>query len=375
METNRPRTYLLLTIVLVLGILFGAASGGVAGYVVANHTKIVVAQPVSVGLNAAYAPTQPVVTLPAANDSAAPDAASIQTAAVELVKPATVTVINQGRRSSGSGSGAIIDKNGTIVTNNHVVQGATTLEVIFHDGTRVPAKLIGTSAEFDIAVIKVDAAVPGVASLGDSSALKLGEPVIAIGSALGGFRNTVTAGVVSGFNRTVADLDGLIQTDAAINSGNSGGPLINLKGEIIGINTLVVRGNSLSGDQAEGLGFSIPSNLVRSVVRQLVDTGVVARPFIGITYRPVTPELATQQALKTTTGAWINEITANSPAAKVGLKVGDVIVGIDGKAISDENPLTSALLGRAPGDTITLKVLRGEETVNLNLTLGNRPAS
>ena len=168
----------------------------------------------------------------------------------------------------------IIDKQGHIVTNAHVVDGARQLDVIFADGTKTSAKLVGADSASDIAVLQVSGSVPGVLSFGDSNAIQLGETVIAIGSPLGSYRGSVTAGVVSGLNRSVqgSGETGLIQTDAAINHGNSGGPLLNLAGQVIGINTLVVQ-NTNSGDLAEGLGFAIPSNTVSAVVKQLLAQG------------------------------------------------------------------------------------------------------
>jgi 2-alkenal reductase len=206
--------------------------------------------------------------------------------AVQQAGPAVVTVINtmqvttRGRfgpatqTAEASGSGIIIDEAGYIVTNQHVVENQTALEVIFSDGTRAPATLVGEDASIDLAVIKVNVAVPAVAKLGDSNALEPGQPVIAIGTALGDFQNTVTAGIISGLHRQLDDTtlvaQDLIQTDAAINHGNSGGPLLDLEGNVIGINTAVVRADDSVGDIAEGLGFAIPSNTVKTVVERLI---------------------------------------------------------------------------------------------------------
>jgi len=294
-------------------------------------------------------------------------------AAVERVRPATVTVIARQGRAQATGSGVIVDQAGYIVTNDHVVDGARQLAVVFADGSEAPAKLVGATVDFDLAVLKVDGKVPAVATLGDSSILKVGARVMAIGSALGGFRNTVTAGIISGLNRQVADLDGLIQTDAAINHGNSGGPLIDSRGEVIGINTLVVRGDGLMGDQAEGLGFAIPSNTVKLVVKQLITKGRVDRPYMGITYVPVTPKVAQENGLATTSGALIQAVQGGTPAAEAGLAVGDVITAVDGQRITDEFTLTQALLSHQPGDSVTLTVQRGEKTLSITLVLGVRP--
>ena len=209
--------------------------------------------------------------------------------AVRAAGPAVVTVVNtmqvttRGRFGGGTqtaealGSGVIISDQGYIVTNQHVVDGQTSLEVIFSDGTRVPATLVGEDASNDLAVIHVDVAVPAVATLGDSDTLEAGQPVVAIGTALGDFQNTVTEGIISGLHRQLDDtstaVQDMIQTDAAINHGNSGGPLLDLEGKVIGINTAVVRSDSAAGDVAEGLGFSIPVNTVKSVVERLIANG------------------------------------------------------------------------------------------------------
>ncbi|HYP42085.1 MAG TPA: trypsin-like peptidase domain-containing protein [Chloroflexia bacterium] len=210
--------------------------------------------------------------------------------AVQQVGSAVVTIVNtmqinmrgrfgpaQSQTAEALGSGVIISSEGYIVTNQHVVAGQQSLDVIFADGTRVAATLVGEDAYTDIAVIKVDANMPAVAQFGDSDKLEAGQPVVAIGTALGDFENTVTAGIVSGLHRQLEDggtsLQDLIQTDAAINHGNSGGALLDLDGNIIGINTAVVRNDGTMGSVAEGLGFAIPSNTVKTVVEQLMKGG------------------------------------------------------------------------------------------------------
>ncbi|MFZ1475570.1 MAG: trypsin-like peptidase domain-containing protein, partial [Anaerolineae bacterium] len=234
-------------------------------------------------------PAQPSAGLPTLAPATTATGADPLVLAVSRVTPATVTVIvNDG----SSGSGVFIREDGYLVTNNHVVEGGSRFEIIYADGSRVTAELVGTATEFDLAILKVADKAPAVAVLGDSGAVAPGSRVAAIGSALGGFRNTVTAGVLSAHNRRLGDLDGLLQTDAAINHGNSGGPLINLAGEIIGINVAVVRGSGT--DAAEGLGFSIPSNTVRVVAEQLISNGRVVRPYLGITFEPLNPQLASE---------------------------------------------------------------------------------
>jgi 2-alkenal reductase len=269
----------------------------------------------------------------------------------------------------------VISQDGHIITNNHVIDGASSVFVIYSDGGRADATVVGADPVTDIAVLKVNGKVPAVVAFGDSSALQLGEWVIAIGSPLGNYRGSVTVGVVSGLNRTVqgTSQDGLIQTDAAINHGNSGGPLINLAGQIIGINTLVVR-DTPGGDQAEGLGFAVPSNTVRSVAEQLIARGRIEYPFIGISYTEVTPQLAAEMNLNSKSGVVVTQITPGSPAQNAGLRARDVVVKINNDQINENNSLRSLLFKYRVGDTVTLTVERGGQTLQMQVTLVKRPA-
>lgn len=306
------------------------------------------------------------------SDTAPPAADSADdrlVAAVARVKPATVTILTQ----SGSGSGVFIDQDGHVITNNHVVEGGGRFVVVYADGSRVSASLVGTAPEFDLAVLKVDGRVPAVARLGDSSRLLPGSRVAAIGSALGDFRNTVTAGVLSGHNRSLDALDGLLQTDAPINHGNSGGPLINLDGEVIGINVAVVRGSAGMGDPAEGLGFSIPSNTVRVVADQLIATGTVRRPYLGISFEPMNPQIAAENGIGVSQGAYVREVVSTGPSAQAGLRAGDVIVALGNSTIDDQTPLPQALLQYAVGSDVTLNVARGDQELTITVKLRERP--
>jgi 2-alkenal reductase len=252
-----------------------------------------------------------------------------------------------------------------------VVEDAQELVVIYAQGGRAPARLVGTAPDFDLAVLKVDGLVPAVAAWGDSSELPLGAHVLAIGSALGEYQNTVTGGILSGFNRELGSLRGLLQTDAAINSGNSGGPLVNLAGQIIGINTAVVRGSGFSGG-AEGLGFAIPSNVAEKVVQRLIETGDAHPSFLGIQYQELNPQLAIERQLSITQGALLQEVVAGSPAVQAGLQTGDVIVAINGQSLDERHPLVSLLVEYVAGETITLDILRNGQTFQTELTLGER---
>jgi 2-alkenal reductase len=297
--------------------------------------------------------------------------------------------------TQGIGTGVIFDQQGYIVTNNHVVEGAQEVEVAYNDGRQlVTAKVVGTDKIGDIAVLKVEGPLPAVASFGDSSKLQVGQTVIAIGAALGDFRNSATKGIVSGVNRSLQELgttDVFIQTDTPINHGNSGGPLLDLNGNIVGINTAVLRttpgiGNG-SDAVAEGLGFAIPSNTVKYLVDQLISNGKVSRPYFGIQYQMITPadagavDTTTGQNLPKVEGALIagtrngSGVVANGPADKAGLKDNDVITAIDGTQLDDNNPLASVLQNYKPGDTVKLTVQRGSQTLTLDLTLGTRPDS
>lgn len=372
---------------LIIGLVLGALGGGVAGGLVA--TNAIRAELASKPLAVATTSTAAVPVVPVASSSNDSNAA-VQ--AVQKVQPAVVTVINTmppqrtfgffgqsgTQQPTSSGSGVIISPQGYIVTNNHVVDGYQTLEVIYADGSRVPAKLVGTDQYADVAVIKVDGAVPAVAQLGDSNSIRIGETVIAIGSALGDFKNTVTQGVISAVGRSLDTGDGfslenMLQTDAAINHGNSGGPLINLAGQVVGINTAIVRGSSFSGDVAEGLGFSIPSNTVSDVASQLISKGYYDRPFLGIRWQAITPEIAKANGLPMEWGVYVQFVEANSAADKAGVQTGDIITKIGQYDIDDTNTFFSVLNRHKVGETVDLKVWRNGQTLDLQATFMSRP--
>ncbi len=372
-------SYALLSFIILLAVLVGIVGGGVtgavAGYYVSKFTApATVAASPAVMIKEAISP--PAESSSWANVVIKEDSAIVD--AVRKVKPAVVTVINQmqPRRTffgntyapTASGSGVIIDAKGYIVTNNHVVEGARNLQVIYADGSKANATAVGTDAILDIAVIKVSGAVPAVAQFGDSNTLEPGQVAIAIGSPLGDFRGTVTVGVVSALNRSVGRQYGLIQTDAAINSGNSGGPLVNSMGQVIGINTLVVR-SSNSGNIAEGLGFAIPSKQVSEIANQLITHGKVEHPYLGIASQELTPQIVRALNLSVQDGAVVTEVDPNSPAGRAGLQEEDVITAIDGQKVNQEYPLIRALLTHKPGDTITLTVLREGKSMEFKLTL------
>jgi 2-alkenal reductase len=376
----RP-SYLLISCVILLTVLLGIAAGGVVGGFAGYY----------MGSVAAAGPRVPVATFPesavqvqqvapAVVGRALGEESSV-VEAVRRVKPAVVTVLTKlpPRRGffgqlfsqTSSGSGVIIDPQGYVVTNNHVVEGGQSLQVIYSDGTSADVTVVGTDMVADLAVLKVNGPVPAVATLGDSNILEPGQTAIAIGSPLGNFRGTVTVGVVSALNRSVGGQQGLIQTDAAINNGNSGGPLINSSGQVIGINTLVVRSSS-SGNIAEGLGFAIPSNLVRDIASQLIAKGRVDYPYIGISYQPIDPTVSSILNLSVADGILITQVDPASPAGRAGLQEGDVILTVESEKIDQEHTLTGLLFKRKVGDTVTLTVLRERRQMQVKVTLASR---
>ncbi|MBI2844938.1 MAG: trypsin-like peptidase domain-containing protein [Chloroflexi bacterium] len=367
---------------MLVGVILGTLGGGVLGALAAFW--VASSQPVATSPSDVFPTPQgnPLVTeLTLTEDSAIIEA-------VAKVKPAVVTVVStqQAQRDifgevfepQASGSGIIIDERGYIVTNNHVVEDARRIQVIYPDGESVDATLVGSDDFYDLAVIRVEGSVPAVAELGDSSLLQPGEPVVAIGSPLGDFKGTVTAGVISALDRTVPidesfNMEGLIQTDAAINPGNSGGPLVNALGQVVGINTLIVRGSSTSGTVFEGLGFAIPSNTVKYVAQQLIEHGRVERPYLGIRYLAITPRTASAYDLPTDHGAYIQSVEPGSPAAQAGLQAEDIIVRIGGRTIDEDNPLANVLLRFQVGQEVEVNFFRGTQEQTTTVVLGSRP--
>ncbi|MBN1890394.1 MAG: trypsin-like peptidase domain-containing protein [Thermoflexales bacterium] len=373
---------LLAVLGLCVGSLGGAAAGGAVAYGLLSSQPA--APPVSVS-----APAPVVASTPQVSPLRL-DTSSAVVDAVSRVQPAVVTVLNtqQAQRirtfwgiqliqPKSSGSGVIISAEGYIVTNNHVVENAETLEVVYADGSKAAAHLVGADPYADTAVIKVEGRVPAVAEFGDSSALKIGETVIAIGSALGDFKNTVTVGVVSAMDRQLDTgqgyaLEGMIQTDAAINHGNSGGPLVNVLGQVVGINTAIVRSDQSSGDVAEGLGFAVPSVVVSDLSAQIIAKGYVDRPYLGIRYQMITPEIAGANGLPMEWGVYVADIERGAPAAQGGLRPGDIITAIGDAQISAELSYINALNRHRAGERVTLTFWRDGRTQTAELTLGSQ---
>ena len=297
------------------------------------------------------------------------------TRAVEKVGPSVVTVLANVSGQTVSGSGVIISTQGYVLTNNHVVEGTNRVAVKLADGTELPADIIGTDMYADLAVLQTQGEFPAVAILGNSDTLKPGETVIAIGSPLGDFVNTVTVGVISATGRILDTGNGflmedLIQTDAAINQGNSGGPLVNLTGDVVGINTLVVRGSGLSNTIAEGLGFAIPINTARVIAEQILDKGYVARPYLGIRWQSINPRISRVFDLPVEWGVYISDVLPGSPASMSGITEGDIVTQIGKITIDEENTYINTLFAHEPGEEISITLIRGVRQLNIVVILG-----
>jgi S1-C subfamily serine protease len=321
-----------------------------------------------------------------------PDGSAVITTGEELiatvaakVSPSVVSIVTStasSMRYSGAqsaGTGVIISKDGYIMTNNHVIDNARSVSIILSDGTRyADVRVVGSDPLNDIAFIKVS----GVsdlkpAELGDSSRVRIGQQVVAIGNALGQFQNTVTSGIISATGRplTASSSDGsnsesltdLIQTDAAINSGNSGGPLVDLSGRVVGINTAVAT-------DANGIGFAIPINATRGVLDGVLETGEVERAYLGVRYVDITPEIAAAQKLSSKRGAFVKggsgeTVASGSPAEKAGVRVGDIITKVNDEVVGERGTMSSLIGQYRPGSKISLTVLRDGKEIQLQATL------
>jgi S1-C subfamily serine protease len=298
----------------------------------------------------------------------------------------------------GEGSGFVVDTQGHIVTNNHVVADTTELRVTFFDGTTVPASIVGTDPDSDLAVIKVDVPPESLRPViwGDSDQVHVGQRAIAIGNPFG-YENTLTSGIISGLSRSLPAvttkyrIPDIIQTDAAINPGNSGGPLLNSQGEVVGINSAIVPNFNQSGERSFlGVGFAIPSNLAQRVVPALIADGVFEHPWIGFEGMDIIPEIASAMNLSEVKGALVTRTIPGSPAAKAGLRGGDqevqvmgqpltiggdVIIAIDGEAVGRFDDILSYLNRRTEvGQDVQLTIIRDGKTEMVTVTLGKRPS-
>jgi S1-C subfamily serine protease len=364
MKTIRGKIAIALAVILIGGIGFAFGTGV---HLVAN--------------TASAAPTlYSQDTMTSLYDAASP-------AVVEINVTQTVNSIYGKSTQSGLGSGFLIDTKGDIVTNNHVVEGATTVEVVLKNGNSVTGKVLGTDPVDDVAVVSIDAsAVSGITplKLGDSSLVKAGQMAVAIGNPLG-YTDSITVGVISGLNRSVAgsNLRGMLQTDAAINPGNSGGPLLDNQGNVIGMNTAA----EIGATGADGIGFAIPSNTINKLLTDLIAGKTVSRPWLGISGTALTQATASQLGLSVNKGVYVVTVVANGPAEKAGLKAGgssndgtltaggDVITAVDGKSIASIEDLSAYISTKQVGDTVSLTVLRSGQNTTVQVTLAAWPAN
>jgi len=269
------------------------------------------------------------------------------------------------------GSGVIVSAQGYVLTNNHVVEGADTIELVLADGRKLTARIVGTDPDTDIAVLKVNAENLPAITLGNDELLQVGDPVLAIGNPFG-VTNTVTSGIVSALGRNqlgINEFENFIQTDAAINPGNSGGALIDVNGNLIGINTAIY---SRTGGTM-GIGFAIPVSLAKPVMEQIIETGQVTRGYMGVVFTELNAQAVRVLDAKSTKGALIREVVPNSPAERAGLRSGDIVVAINGKATDDASTLRNQISVLAPGTKAPLRVARGPNEVMLEIEVAKRP--
>ncbi len=280
------------------------------------------------------------------------------------------------RRQTSLGSGFLIDQDGMIITNNHVIDRATEVVVVLHDKRQFKARLIGRDPKMDLALIQIRDEQKKVPQklislpLADSDKVRIGEPVFAVGNPFG-LQHTVTMGIISAKHRTIGlgPFDNFLQTDASINPGNSGGPLFNLKGEVIGINTAIKSHTGQSG----GLGFATPVNELKAVLADLKKYGRVVRPWLGIFAERITPQLANYYRLPTDRGVIVYNLVQDAPALEAGMRQGDIIIGVGTQEVSEPGDLERALAKQKPGESMILKVRRGKRTIDIRLNLEEFP--
>lgn len=354
---------------LVLGFFAMLAVGFLGGYLGANYQKEGTGGLGSIGQKTVQVNEESDVI--SVGEKVGPSVVSI------TGERATMNFFGQISKSESSGTGFIVSADGYVVTNKHVVAEGANYSVFTNEGKEYPAKVMAKDPYFDIAILKIEAKNLKPVEFGDSDSIKVGQRVIAIGNALGQFQNTLTTGVVSAIGRAIEAgdaageaevLENLIQTDAAINPGNSGGPLLNIAGQVIGINTAVASG-------AEGIGFSIPVNAVRTAIRSVAEKGKITRPMIGVRYINITKEFAARNNLKVQSGALLyaenqEAVLPGSPAAKAGLRQDDIIIKINNEKIGQGKSLVGLITKYQPGEKISLTYLRGGKEKTIDLVLG-----
>ena len=365
-----PRRRIGILGIIVISALVGALAGSAATILVAP--RLIKVAPSGVVGGGPLAP----ITNNLTEESAVINVADQDGKAVVEIKTTISSTDFIQTEQHGIGSGFIVRADGYIVTNNHVVENARQLQVILRDGAKkYDARVIGTSPEDDVAVIKVDAQNLPALSWGDSNALKVGQLAIAIGSPLGQ-QNSVTKGVISALHRFISipnpstgqveNILNAIQTDAQINPGNSGGPLLNSAGQVVGVNFAIEQAQA-----GPGLGFALDGNAARDIANQLIQTGHVNRPFLGVTYNQLDETTAAANGL--VVGAVVTAVTPGSPADHAGIKIHDVITKVNDQSIDDSHPLKDVLRQYAPGTKISVTISRGGKNQTLQVTLGTHP--
>ncbi len=363
--------YLIVSLVIIISLLLGSGCQLLS--------DIDTSPPTSQPASDTTVPPNPDWTIPpTSQDSPLPDFTSV----VAKVKPSVVAIntevvtydiFNRPFTQQGAGSGWVIDENGHIVTNNHVVEGAQSITVTLYDGRTLEAGIVGTDALSDLAVLKVnDANLPPV-NTADSSMLNIGEWVLAIGNALG-MGISAKEGIISRLDVSLSVSTGqtlydLIEVSAAINPGNSGGPLVNMAGEVIGITSI-----KLASVEVEGLGYAISTNTARPIIQELVNRGYVVRPWLGVKYSTVNDWLALRYNLAVNQGAFVTEVISNSPAGRAGIRAGDIIVSFAGKEISTTQDLLEAIHSSQIGQDVEIIYWRGETRRTTLATLAESPA-
>lgn len=376
----------------VLGAVIALAGASLTGHLGQTKTvRVVEATPIAAGPGARSS----ALSTPAIYKRDAPGVVQItSTSVVNVPSDPFFTSPTQKQTQEALGSGFVIDKEGHIVTNYHVVEGASSIKVSFSNNETHKATIVGSDRSTDIAVLKVNVSSSALNPLqfGDSSTLQVGDQVVAIGNPFG-LTRTATQGIISALNRPLSapnnfTIANVIQTDAQINHGNSGGPLLSALGQVIGVNTAIETGGTSQGNV--GIGFAIPSNTVKTVVAQLISTGKAVHPYLGVTVEPLTPELARLFHLPVSSGLLVDHVFSKTGAAKAGIKGGtttitvagesyrlggDIIVAVDGKKVgSSFEKLSEVIAAHRPGDKVPVELYRGEKKMTVSVELGTQPA-
>jgi serine protease Do len=371
---QRSKRPIVLILALLVGLVGGFGGGWLQDYMAGEDSPLSVLQTAEEDGNTVVTANEESIATVA--KSVSPSVVSIVTSSSQLSP-----LYNRTIEQEGAGTGMIVSSNGYVLTNKHVVAGADTVSIVLRDGTIYKnVQVLGTDPLNDVAFLKIKNAndLPAV-TLGDSKTVRIGQTVVAIGNALGQYQNTVTSGIISGTGRPViASADGtasgseslndLIQTDAAINSGNSGGPLLNLKGQVIGINTAIAQ-------DAQGIGFAIPIGATKGILQHVIKTGKVERAYLGVQYVSITPEIRERYDLPVGKGDYIfaqqgNSVQSGGPADKAGVKNGDIITQVNGHKVGDVASVSSLVSEYEPGDKVNLTILRDGKTIKLTATLG-----